>query len=206
MPFAPYVTLPEMKAWVILNDTVDDVVMSGVLESVTRWIDEYCQRHFWRDGAAASEVARTFTPTYCHRLDIDDLVPGSITTFKTDEAGDGTFETTWAASDYQLQPVNRPTGRPFTRVEAVSGRLFPIPYARARSNRVEITGIWGWPTVPDPVAQACLIQSSRILKRRYSPEGVVGFADLGVVRFQSRLDPDVMAMLDPYRRYAVLVA
>lgn len=206
MAFAPYATLPEFKAWVTLDDTVDDVVATGALEAVTRWIDEYCDRHFWKDGATGAEVARTFTPKHCYKLDIDDLVPGSITTFKTDAAGDGTFETTWAASDYQLQPVNRPTGRPFRRVEAIGGRLFPVTYTRSRQDRVEITGVWGWPAVPDAVQQACLIQASRVLKRRHSPEGVAGFGEFGLIRVTNRPDPDVMAMLDPYRRTAVLVA
>ena len=204
MAFASYATLPEFKAWVTLTDTVDDVVMANVLDSTTRWIDEYCDRHFWQDGTSGSEVARTFIPCHQYRLHVDDLV--SITTFKTDEAGDGTFETTWSASDYQLQPVNRPTGRPYTRVQAVAGRLFPIPYDYMRSNRVEVTGVWGWPAVPDTVKQACLIQSQRVLKRRYSPEGVAGFGEFGAVRIGSRLDPDVQQLLDPYRRYAVLVA
>jgi hypothetical protein len=206
MAFAPYATVPEFKAWITIDDTIDDVVATAVLDSVSRWIDEYCDRHFWQDGATGAEMARTFTPTRCYSLDIDDLVPGSVTTFKTDDAGDGTFETTWAASDYQLQPVNRPSGRPFRRVEAVAGRLFPVPYMRARSNRVEITGVWGWPAVPDTVHQACLIQASRVLKRRHSPEGVAGFGEFGLIRVTNRPDPDVMALLDPYRRTAVLVA
>lgn len=207
MAFAPYATLPEFKAWITLTDTIDDVVMTDALKSVSRWEDEYCERHFWQDGATGSEIARTFVPTSCYELTIDDLVPGSVTTFKTDESGDGSFEVTWAASDYQLLPVNRPTGRPFKRVEAVGSRVFPSWLTRGqRSNRVEITGIWGWPAVPESVKQACLIQASRILKRRYSPEGVAGFGEFGAVRVSNRLDPDVQQLLDPYRRTAVLVA
>lgn len=208
MAFAPYTSLPTFKTWAGLTDTDDDLVATSVIESVSRWIDEYCDRHFWQDGATDSEVARTFTPCGSYRLDIDDLVPGSITTFKTDEAGDGTFETTWAVTDYQLLPVNRPSGRPYDRVEAVGGRLFPIRWARAaRANRVEITGIWGWPAVPEAVHQACLLQSGRVLKRRHSPEGITGFGnEFGHIRVSNRLDADVQMMLDPYRRIGVLVA
>jgi len=203
--FVPYATVPEQKAWVTLDDTIDDVVIQEVLDSTTRWIDEYCDRHFWRDGAAAAEVARTFYPCGSRVLDIDDLV--SVLTLKTDEAGDGTFETTWSASDYQLSPVNRPTGRPYKRVEAIAARTFPVRYmAGSRGNRVEITGIWGWPAVPDAVHQACLIQASRVLKRRYSPEGVAGFGEFGLIRVTNRPDPDVIALLDPFRRVGALVA
>lgn len=205
MAFTPYVTVPEFKAWITLTDNIDDVVMAGILESVTEWIDEACDRHFWQDGTVGSPVARTFTPCYSSKLDIDDLV--SVTTFKTDESGDGTFETTWSASDYQLLPVNRPTGRPYTKVETVAGRMFPIRYdTSTRANRVEITGVWGWTTVPAPVKQACLEQANRELKRRYSPEGVAGFGEFGLVRVSRALDSDVARNLDPYKRHGVLIA
>jgi hypothetical protein len=205
--FAPYATLPEFKTWAGLNDTDDDLVATSVTEAVTRWIDDYCDRHFWQDGATGDEVARTFTSCGSYRLDIDDLV--SVTTFKTDEAGDGTFETTWDATDYQLLPVNRPSGRPYIRVEAIAARLFPAGgyWSIGRRDRVEITGIWGWPAIPEPVHLACLLQSSREFKRRYSPEGITGFGtEFGHIRVSYRLDPDVQMLLDPYRRVAVLVA
>ena len=155
MAFTPYATVNEFKAWVKLNDTVDDGVLSFIVDSVTEWIDQYTDRHFWRDGVTGSEVARTFEACGRYELDIDDLV--SVTAFKTDEAGDGTFETTWSATDYQLLPVNRPTGRPYTKVRSIAGRGFPVRYSTiGRSDRVQITGIWGWDTVPRPVRQACL--------------------------------------------------
>lgn len=205
MAFTSYVTTSEFKKWVVLNDAIDDAVITDVGESVTRWIDEYCNRHFWTDGVTGTEVARTFTPCHPYQLDIDDLV--SVTAFKTDEAGDGTYETTWSATDYQLQPVNRPNGQPYTNVEAVAARIFPIRSGRAsRANRVEITGIWGWAQVPDAIQQACLIQASKVLNRRYSPQGVAGFGDFGVVRVSMKLDPQVEELLYPYRRRPVLVA
>jgi len=200
--FAPYVTLPEFKAWVKLDDTVDDAVMASVIESVSRWIDDYCGRHFWQDGSGGSPMTRTFVPTDCRQLLTDDLV--SVASLKTDEAGDGTFEVTWAAADFQLQPVNRPTGRPYRRVEAIATLRFPIRSTTgSRADRVEITGVWGWPAVPDVVKQAAHIQASRILKRRYSPEGVAGFGDFGAVRVSSRLDPDVKDQLTRLRRRIV---
>jgi hypothetical protein len=204
--FAPYATLPEFKAWVTLTDTIDDVVLSECLAAVSRWIDEYCDTHFWQDVA----VARTFTPcTNTTTVDIDDLV--SITSLKTDDAGDGIYETTWSASDYQLQPVNRPTGHPYMKIEAIASLRFPSRTIEgSRANRVEVTGTWGWSAVPSPVHQACLIQSSRVLKRRHSPEGVIGGFDLGAIRVGSRLDPDVELMLKEFtmtaRTTGVLVA
>ena len=53
-------------------------------------------------------------------------------------------------------------------------------------------------SVPDDIVQACLILSTRLFKRKDSPEGVAGFADFGAVRL-SRMDPDVQALLNPFR-------
>jgi hypothetical protein len=51
--------------------------------------------------------------------------------------------------------------------------------------------------VPDEVVQATLLQAGRLYRRKDSPEGVTGSADWGMVRLP-RLDPDVMALIEPY--------
>lgn len=209
MAFTAYATLPDVKTWVQLDDAIDDLVLDGARTAVTQWIDEYCQRHFWPDGATGLEVARTFAACGWSTVDLgafNDLV--SVTEVATDESGDGTFETVWASTDYQLHPVNRPTGRPYTRIEAVGTRTFPLRYTwSSRADRVKVTGIWGWPAVPEAVHQACLMQTGRVLKRRNSPEGITGFGnEFGHIRVSNRLDADVQMLLDPYRRVAVLVA
>ena len=56
---------------------------------------------------------------------------------------------------------------------------------------------------PGPVVEACGIQAARYFMRKNAPFGVLGSADVGFVRLQSKLDPDVMALLDPYRLVAV---
>jgi hypothetical protein len=69
---------------------------------------------------------------------------------------------------------------------------------------VEVTSNqWGWPSVPTPITQACIIQASRIFKRLDSPLGVAGFGDLGVMRVSRDLDPDVAALVSQYRRTQV---
>jgi hypothetical protein len=46
-------------------------------------------------------------------------------TVETDEDNDGTFETLWAASDWQAEPLVPQAGYPFNRVIAVGNRFFP---------------------------------------------------------------------------------
>lgn len=197
MAFAPYASLAEFKAWVNISDGIDDTQATAALTTVTRWTDEHCQRNFWQDTAVARVLEAN--SWWCLTLGpFNDLV--SVSQLRTDQDGDGTFETTWSASDYQLTPVNPPNGRPFTRIESVAGRTFPVYcWGIGRRARVEVTGTWGWAAVPDAVKQACLIQTNRVLLRRNSPEGILGGqADFGVIRVSNRLDPDVADLLAPY--------
>jgi hypothetical protein len=53
---------------------------------------------------------------------------------------------------------------------------------------------------PAPVKLACMLQASRLVKRRDSPFGVAGSPEFGSeLRLLSKLDPDVENLLRPYR-------
>src|SRR5687767_4158847 len=94
-----YCSLPEIKAWLGITDTQHDTVLTGLIERVARAIDRRCRRHFYKQGDPTPEV-RVFSACDPKLVDIDDLV--SVTSFKSDEDGDRTYETTWAAADYEL--------------------------------------------------------------------------------------------------------
>jgi hypothetical protein len=191
---ADYVTVNQLHDHLGLKGDVSwDPKLIQVITGVSRWIDEYCRRHFWQDEA----TARVFDS--CDgkllRLDVfNDLV--SVTEVAVDTARDGTYSDVWATTDFQLLPTQPRPGRPYTRVRAV-GRQFPIPTWEGRSGLVRITGTWGWPAIPSQVHEAALVQCARIFKRKDAPEGIIGFDQLGTVRVGSRPDPDVVQMLDP---------
>ena len=83
-------------------------------------------------------------------LVVPDLI--SVTSLKTDDNKDRTFETTWAATDYLLYPANaQPTkewGRPYSRVlvdtEAGTEDVFTQGL-----QTVEIVGNWGYRDVTE---------------------------------------------------------
>jgi len=184
------------------SDTADDLEIRLAIESASREIDDVCDRHFWRGTST-----RTFVPDSLYCCAVDDLV--SVTTLKTDSSGDGTFETTWAVSDYQLLPLNATTGhaepRPYTSLKAVGANTFP-PWSgyASRADRVELAGVFGWPQIPSAVKQAALIVAAETLKLKDAPFGVAAMGEWGPVRV--RANPKVMALLGPYRRHPVLVA
>jgi hypothetical protein len=210
MAFVPYATSDELLAWAQIPGLAKAAQVDLVLDATSRAVDEWCQRHFWQDGTVGVPVARTFVPCDRWRLDLgpfNDLSTVVVPAVATDEAGDGTFETTWLASDYQLVPVNRPTGRPYRKVEAIAGRPFPVRYGTGRLDRVRVTGVWGWDAVPAEVKQATLIKATRLLTRMQSANGIAGVDAFGPIRVSRAEDGDVVALLDPYRHPAtVLVA
>jgi hypothetical protein len=189
------------------TDTADDFELHAACFAASRSLEQYCEGHFWR---TATGTVRTFVPCGLYELrlpEFNDLV--SVTTLKTDAAGDGTFETTWASTDYQLLPQNpaaAPEQKPYTKIRAIGAQTFPTTYvALARDDRVEITGVYGWPTVPYGIKQAALILAAETFKLKDAPGGgVAGFGEFGVIRI--RQNPMVAQFADPYRRNAVLVA
>jgi len=193
-----YATLADVKAALRITDTVDDSLLEISIEAASREIDGFCERVFTQ-----STATRIYRPTDAFTVDLDDLQ--TVTTLKTDTDGDGVFDTTWSTADYQLNPLNGIAGgitTPYTTLKAVGSYLFPIYEPRnvnSQEASVQIAGVWGWPSIPTAVKQACIILSMRQFKRYDSPTGVMGFGDLGVMRV-GRVDPDVEKLLMPFRR------
>lgn len=193
-----YATTADARRYVGLNDSIDTSDLDDVITTVSRMIDAYCNRHFFQ-----STEARTFEPDDYLQLVLganNDLV--SVTSITIDEEGDGTYGKTLTAGEYQLLPTSRtaPEQTPITEVRALGAFLWPVPLIdQDQLDRVKITGVWGWPAVPAAVKRACLLQTARIARRQESPLGVAGFGEFGAIRVSSQPDPDLRAMLAPYR-------
>jgi hypothetical protein len=191
-----YCTLEQIKASAGITDTVDDTLLELAVEAASREIDSATERQFFQTSAT-----RIYTPRDSFVTEIDDLV--SLTTLKTSTAADGTFDETWTSTDYQLEPLNGLAGGievPANQIRAVGDYTFPVSGGEAT---VQVVGTFGFSSVPTAITQATVILGSRIFKRNDSPLGVAGFGDIGVIRV-GRLDPDVEAMIMPYKkiRYA----
>lgn len=191
-----YCTLAEVKAALRIPnaDTIDDTLLETAVESASRLVDGFAGRNFYSSGTAV----RYFTPENRIICEIDDLV--SLTSLVVSADLDGVFDETWAATDYQLEPLNGRadglTGWPATRIRAVGDYVFGTNIGEAS---VKVTGTWGWTAAPIAVKQATVIQASRIFKRLDSPLGVLSSPDLGYIRVGTRLDPDVQQLVEPYR-------
>ena len=187
-----YCTLSQVKASLRITDSVDDELLELAVEAASREIDTHTERQFYQ-----TTETRVFTARDSYVCEIDDLA--SLTSLKTQDDGEGTFDTVWTSTDYQLEPLNGYSSGidyPFTHIRAIGDFVWPILGGEAL---VQVEGTFGWPSVPTAIKQATVILASRIYKRNDSPLGVTGFGDLGMIRV-SRVDPDVAALCDPYRR------
>ena len=188
-----YCSLADVKASARITDSVDDALLELAVESASRLVDSYTQRYFYNAGTAT----RLFVPLDNYVTEIDDLI--SLSVLQTSDGDD--FGTTWAAKDYQLEPLNGNvdglTGHPATRIRAVDDFLFNVLDLEAT---VRVTGVWGWSAVPTAIKQATVIQAARIFKRNDSPLGIAGFGEMGAVRVGVQLDPDVKHLIDVYRK------
>ena len=198
-----YLDREEFKASVSLTgQTYADADVDRAVAAASRAIDNATGRRFYPDSTTAH--VRYYTPPNPWGFDIDDLI--TLTSLKTDMDGDGTYETTWTVTtDFLLEPFNAAEdGRPYERVAV---QPYGSQSLRCLPREVEVTGKFGWATVPEEIKQATAILAGRLLKRsREAPFGVVTVGFEGPAARIARTDPDLDSLLCEYRSGEVLVA
>ena len=144
-----YGDLTKLKDSSLLDDPAggsgSDDELFQLLLAVSVAVDDYCNRRFYPLAAT-----RTFDGPADVLLPVPDLL--SVTSLKSDDDDDGTYETTWATTDYQLLPLNaQPSqhwGGPYYAVRALArGTKQTFDAGQAR---YEIAGIWGYRDFQEP--------------------------------------------------------
>ena len=135
--FGCYASITDIKNVLGITATTDDTMIRKMAEAASRSIDNYCNRIFVTQTATKYFDGETI-------LWLPDLL--SITTLKTDEGNDGTYENTYATTDYYLYGVGaEDTLNTFPKI-----RLETNPegdynsFASGYKHGVEIVGIWGY--------------------------------------------------------------
>ena len=133
-----YVGLTDFKRrlGLALDNVSHDAELLGIQESIAREFDEHCGRTF-----RVYLATRYFTPHESRQLLLDaDLL--AVTTLKSDEDGDRTYEVTWATTDYDLLPFNAAADqRPHWKLAITPDGKYSFPRI---SRGVEVVGKWGW--------------------------------------------------------------
>lgn len=195
-----YASPDELRATLDITDTASDFEIELALSAASRWVEHECGRQFTVDAA---DVTQVLFPKDSQTLQVVDLL--TITTLKVDTNGDRTYATSLTSSDYLLWPPNEPRAQEI-RIWPTSSRAF-YP-----GNLVQLVGKSGCVdggaigstsgTTPDDVRRAVLIQAARFYKRREAPFGVLSAVDLGQFARLAQDDPDVRALLEPWKRTA----
>jgi hypothetical protein len=195
-----YLTLAQVKAYLGIADTDDDTPITTAIDSITEEIDLYCDRQF---NLASSVTARVFEPNGSSLLEVDDIATATGLIVKVDSAGDGTYATTVAATNYQLRPLNgvvgMRTGWPYMQIQA-RNYSWPCDWTVAP---IQVTASWGWPTIPKAVIQAAYILASESFGLRGARFGVANYDQWGPIRVKD--NPMARRKLDPYAKDPVKV-
>ena len=185
-----YATLQELKTWLGISGSTDDTRLELAIEAASRAIDAECSRRFY--SATATLYFQTDDPLRCDLN--DDLL--SVTSIAYDSTGRRDY-VTLAGTDYELDPEVAPYR--IVYIAPAANVFFPVDQRRG----VRVVGSWGYNATgsqPQAVTRACLLLATRYFKRKDAPFGVVGTPELGFMRVTAR-DPEVRALLNPYRRY-----
>ena len=197
-----YADIAEARDWAGFGDSADDAELAAILLAVDRTIDDYCGQRF---TATTPVSARTFVADTLWVVRLGPSVIGDTTGLivKTDEDGDGTFETTWTTDDYVSFPLDGvgadgSTGWPIRelRSDSLRAKCWPIHYNRRPG--VQITALWGWSAVPASVSLAARMLAGAWYQRRSTVSGQGGMA--GFFESTVRDDPTIGDLLAPYRR------
>jgi hypothetical protein len=191
MAWAPdYCTASELKAYLRITDTIDDVQIGIAITAASRALDKATGRQF---GQLATAEQWQYTAFYDRRLSrwivpVDDF--DTLTGLVVSISGA-------TVTDYQAGPRQAVAkGRVWTHLALGSAVM-----ANTDDGGILVTAKWGWSTVPTAVKQACLLQTSRFLARRDSPYGVAGSpAEGSELRLLATVDPDVRVSLGHYVR------
>lgn len=187
-----YTDLPTVKA-ALGKTTADDrdELIESAIRAACRWIDRRTGRRFYADETL---TARTFPVVgqmlYRDReqvILVDDIADDLGMTIASGSVG------AWTSipSGWGIGPDNALAhGRAATELYGPVGWI-------PSSGRLQVTARWGWPAVPDEIAEAAKLLAARLYRRKDSPQGVVGSAEWGSVRV-SRTDPDVEALISSF--------
>lgn len=199
-----YCDKDDLKAYVGLTGTGQNDNIDNAINAASREIDQLCNRVFYETEAVEHKYFNAVDPL---SIVVPDISKTTSLVVKLDTTDDGTHETTLSIdTDFYLNPINPP------QIATVSGTIYYEPYNELRilstrsserfdptiPKNIKITAYWGFSRVPDAIKQACLLQATRLWKRKDSPFSTYGNPTTGTGELFNRFDPDALKLIKGY--------
>lgn len=182
------------------GDRHQDDLLHDLIRAASVAIPRYCGRQFALDTSSSTRTFDLGRVWDRPRVRIDDLsaVPSAVAIIDANGDAVGSLTVSGASQDIEFYPLNRDTAlEPITHIglrPRATTRLYPDRF-------LTVTGIWGWPSIPDDVRLAA-IQQVREWWRRDNVVASDTFAEELVLSPASTrsLGQGVKRMLTSYRR------
>jgi hypothetical protein len=190
-----YATIAQLQERITTPLTDDALArFTDALDEASGMINDDTGRNF----ATRAGIAKTFSvqARNDYTLKLPDFT--AITSLKVDDDDDGVFETTIAATGYELTGSSDDDGWPFDCVRLLD-RCFPTGGRRVR--RIEVTADWGWAAVPAGIVKATTLLAARIGGREgSSATGLMSFGGEAGGAYIRTNDPDYRHAIRRYIR------
>lgn len=193
-----YLTVAELKPYLRHErGSVDDALLSSILDTVSASIDAYCGRSFVAYGGGGA-TARSYAPTGTTVLFVHDCTTVSSIT------EDGT---TLSSTYWQAEPVNSLDDGgatvPYHRIRRIDGMAWTQTSAYPGKASISVTATWGWSAVPSRVKDACRIMAKDLADQQNVRGGLIDFGEFGAPVTQNRMAVQLLAPLRMVRSWGV---
>ena len=201
-----YTSVEEMKDRLNINDTQSDLQLQICVRAAAKSVEQYTGRHFYQ-----VTEPRVYVPYSIYEQPIRDLANTTGLSVNVDTTGNSpqVFDQAWTLNvDYELavwewEFITDASGepRPYTWMRAINavggGKFWPYTWPFSRLDRIQVTGTWGWPAVPDAIKMATQQTAAELFKLKDAPFGLAGVSEIGLVRVP-RQNPYITKLLQPY--------
>ena len=191
---ANYASPADLKTYLGISGTTDDVLLGDLLERASKYIEGECQRRF---------VAETETRYYeLDAIDRDGLtlmLDQDLYSITTLTNGD-TASTAILPTDYFLLPRNG--GPPYYGIRLKTS--VDTDWELDEDEWIEVTGKWGWSlTPPADIVQATIRLAAYYYHQKdASIYDVQAFPEAGVMTLPQGVPKDVEKLIALYKRRA----
>lgn len=189
-------TRADVRAFLVkpAGDVGQDALIDSLITRASRLITQHCEREFTTTNA----TARRFYYDGSGYLSLDPYDLRSVTSIVFD-VEPGESQTTLTTDEYRLWPLPAPDGV----YQAIRFQVYSAGSSTWRQRTIEITGDWGFASVPADVADAAIKTVAIWLRRDAAAFESTFRLDEERIEHPKAIPSAVYDQLDGYRRRAI---